>query len=85
MKFFCLSSNTEISFKPFPNNKFSKMKEFPDNNFELDKNGRKFLNQVQNTVRKEEIAYYEQFLLFPHCFKKYCRHLNSALVWERIN
>ena len=27
-------------------------------------------DRVENIVGKEEIAYYEQFLLFPQCFKK---------------
>ena len=26
--------------------------------------------RVENSVGKEEIARYEQFLLFPHCFQK---------------
>ena len=25
---------------------------------------------VENNVEKGEIAHYEQFLLFPHCFQK---------------
>ena len=25
---------------------------------------------VENIVKKGEIAHYEQFLLFPHCFQK---------------
>ena len=29
-----------------------------------------FSEQVENTVRKGEIARYEQFLLFPQCFQK---------------
>ena len=37
---------------------------------ELDKNGRKFTKQVENTVGKGEIAHFEQFLLFPQCFQK---------------
>ena len=28
------------------------------------------LEWVENTVRKGEIARYEQFLLFPQCFQK---------------
>ena len=32
--------------------------------------GREFSKQVENTVGKAEIARYEQFLLFPHCFQK---------------
>ena len=43
----------------------SKLKEFPDDNFKFDENGRKLSKQVENTVGKGEIAHYEQFLLFP--------------------
>ena len=46
------------------------MKEFADDNFKFDKNGRKLSKQVENTVGKGEIARYEQFLLFPQCFQK---------------
>ena len=46
------------------------MKEFADDNFKFDKNGRKLSIQVENTVGKGEIARYEQFLLFPLCFQK---------------
>ena len=28
------------------------------------------LNQVETIVAKAEIAYYEQFLVLPHCFRK---------------
>ena len=41
----------------------SKLKEFADNNFNFDENGRKFSKWVENTVRKGEIAYYKQFIL----------------------
>ena len=41
------------------------MKEFADDNFKFDENGRKLSKQVENTVGKGEIARYEQFLLFP--------------------
>ena len=50
----------------------SKLKEFADDNFKLDENGRKFFKSVENTVGKGEIARYEQFLLFPQCFQKTC-------------
>ena len=50
----------------------SKVKEFADDNFKFDKNGRKLYKQVENTVGKGEIARYEQFLLFPQCFQKAC-------------
>ena len=66
-----------ISFflKPFPKQQIldsSKQKEFADNNFEFNKNGRKFSKWVENNVGKGEIVRYEQFLLFPHCFQKAC-------------
>ena len=43
----------------------SKLKEFADDNFSFDENGRKFSERVENTVGKGEIARYEKFLLFP--------------------
>ena len=39
---------------------FPKLKEFADDNFQLDDNGKKFSKQVENTVGKGEIAHYEQ-------------------------
>ena len=36
----------------------SKLKEFADNNFKLDENGRKLSKQIENTVGKGEIARY---------------------------
>ena len=50
----------------------SKLKEFADNNFKVDENGRKFSKRVENTVGKGEIGHQEQFLLFPQCFQKTC-------------
>ena len=50
----------------------SKLKEFADGNFQFDENGRKLSKRVENTMGKGEIARYEQFLLFPHCFQKAC-------------
>ena len=50
----------------------SKLKEFADDNFKFDENGRKLTKQVENIVGKGEIARYEQFLLFPQCFQKAC-------------
>ena len=32
--------------------------------------GIQFSDRVENNVGKEEIARYEQFLLFPQCFQK---------------
>ena len=62
-----------ISLSPFADNKFldsSKLKEFPDDNFDFNENGRKFSKSVENNVRKGEIASYEQFLLFRQCFQR---------------
>ena len=61
-------------FDPLPHDKIysSKLKEFADDNFKFDENGRKLSNQVENTVGKGEIARFEQFLLFPQCFQKAC-------------
>ena len=49
-----------------------KPKEFADNNFEFDENGTEFYKTVRKHCGKEEIARYEQFLLFPQCFQKIC-------------
>ena len=64
----------EFFVNPFPNIKFktSKLKEFADDNFKLDRNGRGFSKHVENTVEKGEIARSAQFLFFPQCFKKTC-------------
>ena len=51
---------------------FSKLKEFADDNFRFDKNGRNVFKRVENTVGKGKIAHYEQFLFFPHGFQKTC-------------
>ena len=50
----------------------SKLKEFADNNYKFDENGRKFYKCIENTVGKGEIACNEQFLFFPQCFQKTC-------------
>ena len=47
------------------------MKEFAEDNFKFDENGRQFLKRVENTVGKGEIARYEQFLLYPQVFKRF--------------
>ena len=44
------------------------MKEFPDHNFQFDKNDEKFSKRVENNVEKGEIAHYEEFLYFLQCF-----------------
>ena len=54
------------------NHRLFQLKEFADDNFKFDENGRKLSKQVENTVGKGEIARYEQFLLFPQRFQKAC-------------
>ena len=49
-----------------------KLKDFADDIFRCDENGRKFSKQVENTVGKGETARHEQFPLFPLCFQKTC-------------
>ena len=64
-----------------------KLKEFADDNFRFDKNGRKLSKLVENTVGKGEIARYKQFLLFPQCFQKACfpGASKGVIVWEWVN
>ena len=52
----------------------------------FDENGRNLYRCVENTGGKEEMARYEQFLLFPQCFQKTCTADMSkpGLVWERV-
>ena len=63
-----------------------KLKEFADDFFKFDENGRKLSKQVENTVGKGEIARYEQFLLFPQCFQKACfpGASKGVIVWEWV-
>ena len=65
----------------------SKLKEFADDNFKFDENGRKLSKRVENTVGKGEIARYEQFLLFQWCFQKACfpGASKGVIVWEWVN
>ena len=64
----------------------SKLKEFADDNFKLDENGRKLSKLVENTVGKGEIARCEQFLLFPLCFQKasFPGASKGFIVWEWV-
>ena len=57
----------------------SKLKEFADDNFKFDENGRKLSKRVENTVGKGEIAHYEQFLLFQQRVK-YCAESMLGLL-----
>ena len=52
----------------------------------ISENGRKLFKQVVNTMGEGEIAPYEQFLLFLHCFQKTFTAdvYKPELVWERV-
>ena len=50
----------------------SELKGYADNHFRFDENGGKFYKRIENTMEKQEIARYKQFLLFPQCFQKAC-------------
>ena len=64
----------------------SRLKEFADDNFKFDENGRKLSKRVENTVGKGEIARYKQFLIFPQCFQKACFPgvSKGVIVWEWV-
>ena len=62
----------------------SKLKEFADDNFRFDENGRKFSKRVENTVGKGEIARYEQFLLFPQCCQRTYTRKNLDLLGKGL-
>ena len=61
--------SSRLISQPFPKRQIldlSKLKEFADDNFKFDENGRNLYEWVENTVGKEEIARYEQY------FQKTC-------------
>ena len=64
----------------------SKLKEFVDENFKFDENGRKLSKWVEKTVRKGESAHCEQFLHFPQCFQKvgFPGASKGVIVWEWV-
>ena len=64
----------------------SRLREFAEYNFKFDENGRKLSKRFKNTLRKGEIARYEQFLLFSKCFQKSCCPVASkgVIVWEWV-
>ena len=85
-------SELELSLnvtKPLPKRQIldsSKLKELVDDNFKLGENCRKLSKWVENTEGKEEIARYEQFLLFPTVFSKdmYCRHVKTRACLGKV-
>ena len=73
---------TALTLSQATNFRLFQTKEFADDNFEFNKDCRKFSCRVENTVEKGEITCYEQFLLFPTVFSKdlilfVCKKLNA--------
>ena len=62
----------KLSLSQTTNLDSSEVKEFAEDNCELDRNGRQFSKRVENTAGKGEIARYEQVFLFPQCFQNNC-------------
>ena len=66
------------------------MKDFADDNFKFDKNGRKLSKLVENCgkrlVSQGRHTRYEQFLLFPQCFQKafFPGASKGVIVWEWV-
>ena len=49
------------------------------------KNCRKLSKWIENSVGKGEIAHYEQFLLFPQCFRMTCTaDTQKSRAWGRV-
>ena len=72
---------------PFPKRQsldYSKLKEFADDNFKSDENGKMFSKRVENTLRKGEIARYSS--VSPpdeddgYTFRKRCFRYPSFLL-----
>ena len=61
----------------------SKLKQFADDNFKFDENGKKFSKQAENIVGKGEIAHYGQFLLFPQTVTVFSKDLHYKHVKTR--
>ena len=82
-----------LTFNPFPNNKYKTLlnrKGLQTTSLNLMfKHGRNFSKRKENTVRKREIAHYEQFLLFLQFFffKKLVLQTfkNHGLFWKGLN
>ena len=60
---------------------FSKLKEFADDNFKYDENGRKFSKLVKNAAGKGEIAH---FSFSPSVFKRLWTHKNQGFFGKGL-
>ena len=79
-----------VVLNPFPNDnilQWSKLKEFADDNFEFDENGRKLSKRVENTVRKRRNCSLQAISPFSHSvFRRLVLQTRKkpGLVWERV-
>ena len=60
---------------------YSKLKEFTDNNFDFDENGRKLSKWIENTEEKSRFCSLQVISPFPTVFLKdlYCRHVKIRI------
>ena len=62
-----------MTWKPYTTNfKLSKLKEFADDNFKLDKYARKFSKRIETLWEKEKMLLMKNFFFSPQCFQKAC-------------
>ena len=64
----------------------SKLKEFANDNFRFDENGRKFTKRVENTAGKEEIACDKlKCFFYKQCFASVLTHYQTTtLDWSKF-
>ena len=70
---------TRLSFPKRQIFYFSRLKQFADDNFKFDENGRKFAKRVEDSV--EKIACYKQFLLFKNSCSGHLTFPKQALAF----
>ena len=75
-------------YQPFPKRQildYSKQREFADNNFKLDKTGRRFFKLAEKTGKKRNCSL-RAISPFPTVFSEACtaNTVKPGLVWERV-
>ena len=85
-KSFNMHSDAELTLSQTTNCRVFQTERVCRRQFQVDKNGSKLSEWVENTAGKGEIARYGQFLLFPHYFQKTCTAdtKKPEIVWKRI-
>ena len=77
-----------VSYQPLPKRQIwdaSKLKEFADDNFNLNENSKKFSQWAENSGKGWNCSL-RAISPFPTVFSKdlCCRHVKTGLVWERV-